>query len=36
MYVGLEHQDKKKSGYRWGGTWGEKIISYAKSVGYID
>ncbi len=36
MYVGLEYQDKKKPGYRWGGTWGEKIISYAKSVGYIN
>jgi PelA/Pel-15E family pectate lyase len=36
MYVGLEYQDKKKPGYRWGGTWGETIISYAKNVGYID
>jgi len=31
---GLEHEGKKKSGYRWGGTWGEKIISYGESVGY--
>jgi PelA/Pel-15E family pectate lyase len=34
IWLGLENQGKRKSGYRWGGEFGPRIFSYAEKVGY--
>lgn len=34
IWLGLENQSKRKSGYRWGGEWGPRIFTYAEKVGY--
>jgi len=30
----MEIEAERREGYRWAGTWGEKILSYADRVGY--
>lgn len=34
IWLGLENQSKRKSGYRWGGEFGPRIFTYAEKVGY--
>jgi PelA/Pel-15E family pectate lyase len=33
-YDVMEIEAERRSGYRWGGPWGEKLITYATKVGY--